>query len=388
MKQMFVVISLILLVCGCENLCIDNVTTSSYSNIKPYGQMQEGTTNGTFVIKAYSSINDIKLNADKGDAVALYALAAAYANGSGVKKSEEDAFATCRKAASKGLPMAQYTLGVCYSEGRGIAAKPALAFQWFQKAAEQGLPVAQYRLGVCYAAGEGVERNENEAFWWYRRAARQGNAYAQNCMGECFANGRGVLRDIWEAEKWYKYAAEQGIVMAQNNLAVLYADKRSYLYNPEEAHKWLVKAAEGGSPVAQRNLGMLYTYGRRATLTGGGVDADLDKAEQWLTKAAESGDYEAKGRLAEIYYRRDDGRQDVAKAEKLLRELDDKLRFTEDKKERQLWFNVGKMLDEIEKDKEEKAKRVQRKAPKNHCSKCGVVLPAEAKRCGQCGQTF
>ena len=61
-----------------------------------------------------------------------------------------------RKDAEQGNASAQYSLGVMYNNGEGVPQDHQEAVIWWRKAAEQGNVKAQYSLGVSYDTGEGV----------------------------------------------------------------------------------------------------------------------------------------------------------------------------------------------------------------------------------------
>src|SRR4051812_44475937 len=54
----------------------------------------------------------------------------------------------------------QMELGHRYDKGEGVAKDPVEAAKWYRKAAEQNLAVAQYNLGLCYE--QGVAKDERE----------------------------------------------------------------------------------------------------------------------------------------------------------------------------------------------------------------------------------
>jgi len=65
-------------------------------------------------------------------------LAAMYATGDGVAKSDERAVRLYRKAAEKGVAEAQFNLGFMYLLGEGVQKDPAEARRWLELSAGQG----------------------------------------------------------------------------------------------------------------------------------------------------------------------------------------------------------------------------------------------------------
>jgi TPR repeat protein len=83
-------------------------------------------------------------------------------------------FDAVRLEAEKGDAVAQNVLGYCYGEGRGIAPDHTEAVKWFQRAAHQGNPEARYNMGECFEFGKGLPQNDVEAYAWYLLAAPHG----------------------------------------------------------------------------------------------------------------------------------------------------------------------------------------------------------------------
>ena len=64
-----------------------------------------------------------------------------------------------RLLAEQGHAVAQVLLGDIYGKGEGIPQNDTEAVKWFRRAAEQGFAVGQDLLGAMYAAGRGVPQN-------------------------------------------------------------------------------------------------------------------------------------------------------------------------------------------------------------------------------------
>ena len=88
-------------------------------------------------------------------------------------------FEEIKAQAEKGEAAAQFDLGVCYHNGEGVAKDAAEAVKWFRKAAEQGEVKAQFILGGCYEYGEGATTDYVEAHRWFKLASVQGHSYAK-----------------------------------------------------------------------------------------------------------------------------------------------------------------------------------------------------------------
>jgi len=277
-------------------------------------------TLGTFFIlpfgHAAESFEELKVKAEKGEAIAQNNLGAMYAYGAGVVKDKAEAVKWYRKAAEQGHALAQANLGFMYAYGNGVVKDEVEAVRWYRKAAEQGHAPAQFNLGVMYANGDGDPNNESlgtalgfgwwyvrgngvvkdeaEAVKWYRKAAEQGYAKAQFNLGFMYANGNGVVKDEAEAVRWFRKAAEQGYAKAQFNLGFMYANGNGVVKDEAEAVRWFRKAAEQGQAIAQFNLGFMYAHGI-------GVVKDEAEAVRWYRKAAEQGHASAQTCLGFMY---------------------------------------------------------------------------------------
>jgi S1-C subfamily serine protease len=135
-------------------------------------------------------------------------------------------FEEIKAQAEKGDAGAQNNLGVCYAKGDGVAMDVEEAVKWYRKAAEQGHVDAQSNLGFCYfkgrgANGHGVGKDEVESLKWFRKAAEQNDAPAQFNVGACYANGDGIAKDVVEAYKWMLLAAGQGYDVAKSTANLL-----------------------------------------------------------------------------------------------------------------------------------------------------------------------
>ncbi len=187
--------------------------------------------------------DQIKAQADKGDAEAQFRVGCAYARGVGVTKDLRKAAKWHRKAAEQGLARAQHQLGQDYAEGQGVKPDDLEAAKWFKKAADQGLVEAELDLGLCYIGGNGLRPNGAEGVRWFRRAAEQGLPRAQYELGKCYLEGTGVSKDIAEGTKWVVQAAELGDALAQNRLGLSYQKGEGVPKDYVQAYKWFALAA-------------------------------------------------------------------------------------------------------------------------------------------------
>jgi len=127
-----------------------------------------------------------------------------------------------RREAEKGNAEAQFVLAQAYDRGRGVPQDQAEAVRWYRQAAEQGDAFSQFILGNKYWKGSGISKNEQEAIRWWHNAAAQGYAPAQNSLGQALANGsKTVPQEKVQAYMWLTLSAKQGDQEADQQRTVL-----------------------------------------------------------------------------------------------------------------------------------------------------------------------
>ena len=89
-----------------------------------------------------------------------------------------------RRNAQKGDATAQFKLGTMYASGEGVTKDEIQAVAWFGKAAQLGNADAQYALALRYDNGQGVDKDGSQAVDWYQKAAAQGHQDAAKRLAE------------------------------------------------------------------------------------------------------------------------------------------------------------------------------------------------------------
>jgi len=116
-----------------------------------------------------------------------------------------------RMQAERGNVEAQFALAQAYDRGRDVPKNKTEAIRWYQLAATQGDTFAQNALGDNYWEGTGVSKDDTEAVRWWRLAAAQGFAPAQHSLGKILAGGgQGIPTDKTQAYMWLALSAAQG----------------------------------------------------------------------------------------------------------------------------------------------------------------------------------
>jgi TPR repeat protein len=127
-----------------------------------------------------------------------------------------------RVQAEKGNIEAQFALAQAYDRGRDVPIDKVEAVRWYTRAAEQGDAFSQFFLGNNSWNGTGMPKSEQEAVRWWQRAAAQGFAPAQSSLGRALlTGGQGVSSDKTQAYVWLALSAGQGDQEADQQRATL-----------------------------------------------------------------------------------------------------------------------------------------------------------------------
>lgn len=193
-------------------------------------------------------------------------------------KQFDTAVPQLRALAEKGDAMAQFALATVYEGAFGYPKPDAReAIVWYRKAAAQNVPEAQTVLADRLMQGVGADKNYDEAARLYRAAADK-LPIAASHMGDLYCYGVGVKEDAAECAKWYEKAAAGGVAHAAAALGGMYNVGNGVPKNDTEANKWLLKGAEGGDVLGQYGIAQAYR-------NGAGVKQDYVVAYVWLAVA-------------------------------------------------------------------------------------------------------
>ena len=126
-----------------------------------------------------SSIQRLRMQAERGNVEAQFALAQAYDRGRDVPKDKTEAVRWYRVAATQGDAFAQNALGDNYWEGTAVPKDDKEAVRWWRLAATQGFAPAQHNLGkILSGGGQGVPTDKTQAYMWLSVSAAQGDEEA------------------------------------------------------------------------------------------------------------------------------------------------------------------------------------------------------------------
>jgi len=298
--------------------------------------------------------NELTIEAEKGNVLAIYDLGRIYANGLGVEKNPdkaneyyENALAGFHEVESrKALQYTEYRIGKMFAAGLGIVLDYQTAAQWFGLSAEKNYKYAQYSLGALYYRGQGVEQNFQIAFALYLKSAKQGFPYAdfetanmyrdgvgtekddikskqhfqkafcgfeirkrtshddkiQYRLGWMLQNAIGTDMDMMRAKTYYDKSAKMGNVFAGYALARLILSEDSPIaVEVQKAIEILKTIAQDDNKacISFRSLAS-YALGK-IYLEGKCVVKDIDQAVIYLMKSAKQGNQFAQYTLGKLY---------------------------------------------------------------------------------------
>ncbi|WP_162654224.1 peptidoglycan-binding protein [Lentilitoribacter sp. Alg239-R112] len=150
-----------------------------------------------------------------------------------------------KEAALSGDPIALYEIAARYADGRDTDVANDKAMKWLELSADQNFAPAQYRLGNMYEKGEGVARNLDKARELYLKSANNGNISAMHNLGVLLASS-GSLGEMEKAANWFRQAADFGVRDSQVNMAILHARGEGLPRDLVESYKWFAIAAAQG----------------------------------------------------------------------------------------------------------------------------------------------
>jgi TPR repeat protein len=272
-----------------------------------------GYPNAEQALSQLDRVDDLRGEAERGEAEAAFELALAYGGDYWRVWPWDDVFEFqwSLRAASLGHVAAQYHVGYLYHQGEGTDRDLAEAFRWFTLSAEQGFGPAMLALGRLHDSGALAPEDPARAAWWYARAAEAGAVPALYFLALSHIDGRGVEKSEKEVERLLKEASDQGHEESSRLLTMYRVASSASVTIPgvmeaarrgfgEEAYKlallyrfgfwelpqdrglflhWLETAAAQGHDKALYELGLIYE-------NGDGVEPDEYKAWRYLVRAA------------------------------------------------------------------------------------------------------
>ena len=188
-----------------------------------------------------------------------------------------------KRDAEQGDAEAQYELAICYRNGSGVEEDLGKYIYWLRLSAEQGWGDAIYRMCLNYAFGFCVERDCEKAKYWYLK----GEKYTEEVLREKAENGDikcqgimarlcGILQDDEGELYWIKRSADQGDFLAIYRLSDRYFHRGDF----EESKRLMLILAK-----QSKSSNVFYECGRAHERTG-----DIKGAIYWYKRVVRKGD--------------------------------------------------------------------------------------------------
>jgi GAF domain-containing protein len=116
-----------------------------------------------------------------------------------------------RLLADRGDAAAQFALGAKYANGGDVPRDDQQAAQWFTRAADSGHVGAQAILGACYWVGRGVPRDLKQAYFWSLLASAGGDEISRARLKLLASQMRrsDVLEVVQQADGWMRAHSAQ-----------------------------------------------------------------------------------------------------------------------------------------------------------------------------------
>lgn len=187
-----------------------------------------------------------------------------------------------RMAAAKGDPSAEFAVAARFADGTGVQQDLGEAMRWYQRSAARGFAQSQYRVATFYERGLGVKSDMARAKVWYQRAAEGGNIKSMHNLAVLSAGKAAKVPDYAGAARWFKAAADHGLADSQFNLAVLHESGLGVAKEAKEAYFWYALAARGGDAEAARRQ-----QATKQAMSAADITATEQRIAAWRPKAGD-----------------------------------------------------------------------------------------------------
>ena len=181
-----------------------------------------------------------------------HSLAECFENGTGIKKSAQNALHYYKLSAEHGNDLAQDRLGDAYLKGElGLNGSPENAMEYYELAANQGNAFSLMAIGKCYEDGIGVAKSLKTAFDYFKKssdiALEKSFGTPIHKLAKCYELGIGVGKSLETAIYYYKISGENGLIDSYHQMSRCYHELGGE-ENEKKAAAYL-KIAEAGKKI-------------------------------------------------------------------------------------------------------------------------------------------
>jgi uncharacterized protein len=239
-----------------------------------------------------------KVGADKGDSMAMTALAYCMAQGKGAadgKAQPVEAWAWAIKAAQSPNPWAYELIASFYAQGVGVKPDAAIALSYLFKAAQMGVSRDMVAVSQSFATGTGVKKDDEAAVNWIRRAAvGRGCSEAMGVLGRYYHEGIGMERSDLTAKEWFAKAIDRGDEKALGYMGDTFVAPGVNPRDAVTAMSWFEKGTAAKDAYSMFRLAYLLTYDPDVT-------SNITRATELLTQASAMGFADATSGMGDLY---------------------------------------------------------------------------------------
>jgi TPR repeat protein len=231
-------------------------------------------------------IEDLRRDADSGNAQAQIALGLSYLRGRGVSKDIDQSVRYFRLASQSGSPTGMFHFAACLEGGVGIKQDLREAVALFKRSADGGVAAAVERYARALDCGRGVPENQAKALKYYKRGADLGLPKCQYYYARACLEGRGVPVNLSEALRYYRLGHNAAYGPASCDLATMLIRGQGVPVDLQEGVRIYEQAIAAGCEEARINLGCLLQSNTEVK--------NLGRAAELFRDAAAVGDLMAK----------------------------------------------------------------------------------------------
>lgn len=243
------------------------------------------TADKAFTKEAYLAARTAYLvEAENGNAHAMFRIAEMYWNGLGMQKNNERALNWYTRAAEAGHLDAAYQTARLFMDGEVVITNYRQASHLFELALEGGILKSGLPLGRLYSTNATGKVDMPRAVEKLEKAALDpdGGDHVREAayfLSQIYIEDNpGLVKNQETALKWREIAANNGHVAAIADMGLRYYNGDGVVKDPNKALRFMTIAAENGNAASQFNLGLFHYQGV-------GTDVNFGKALTWFIVA-------------------------------------------------------------------------------------------------------
>jgi TPR repeat protein len=141
------------------------------------------------------ALRNVKLSADRGNALGQYIYGCLLCKGIGIKADEAAGRLSLKLAADQRNPLGQFFHFMRLSNSRETRENPEVAVEYARDLAAKGNAFGQCIYGWAARGKQGVARNRDGGISFFKFSAEQRCPFGLAMYGNCLQSGKGIPRD-------------------------------------------------------------------------------------------------------------------------------------------------------------------------------------------------